>query len=204
MAYNLYIDTDRGVPVIAGANFNDSSIAALPPFVQGDSLKLRIWLLSGFSRLDPYNKIPVSGVTLQVALGTRTGSVTAYYTQQFTWTPSDDLGQPFFAATLALNTTAVNTLLGSNSSGLAWFEVKMVQSGVPVTVLSKQVTVQASVIKDGGVVVPAPLTPLSVEAAASMFVKVVHRGTFDVMYDDTIGFRISCDADGAAHFDPIS
>src|SRR5439155_752495 len=97
---DFYIDTDRGEVVLGPS---DSSIAALPPFVQGDSLDLRIWLLKNFSRLSAYTKVPVAGLTLQVALGTKVGDSTLYYTQQFTWVPSTDLGQPYFAAVLPMN-----------------------------------------------------------------------------------------------------
>src|SRR5438132_5910488 len=164
--HNIYIDIDRSVVVLSPT---DSSIAPLPPFIQDDTLNLRVWLLTDFSRTAAYTKIPVAGITLQVAIGTKSGNTTLYYTQQFTWVPSTDLGQPYFAAQLPMNTAGITALLGAGAAAQAWFEVKMIQSALPVSVLSQSITVQAAVIKAGGVPVPAGLTPMSVEAAYAAF-----------------------------------
>jgi hypothetical protein len=198
--HNLYIDIDRGEPVLGAA---DTSIAALPPFVQGDTLNLRIWLLKDFSRTTSFTTIPVAGLTLQVALGTKVGNSTLYYTQQFTWTPSTDLGQPYFSALFPMNTAALDTLLGGSSSTLCWFEVKMISDALPVTVLSKQVTVEAAVIKEGALTVPAGLTALSAEAANAMYVKIIHTGHFYLMNANGYGIDMWVDTDGTLHSDPI-
>lgn len=200
-ALNLYIDTDRGIAV---GGVNDSTAAKLPRFVQGDSLKLRIWLLTGFKRLGNFDQVPVSGITLQVALGSKSGSGAEYYTQQFTWTPSGDLGQPYFEATLPMNTAEIDGLLGANPTAPAWFQVRKTEGGTPATVLQEQVTIHASVIQDGIAEVPPPLTPLSAEAANAAFVRVIHTGSFDLMNANGKGVRIYVDDDGAFRTDPIS
>jgi hypothetical protein len=166
--HNLFIDTDRS-EVVIGAG--DSSIAALPAFVQQDTLNLRIILLTGFSRISNYTRIPVAGITLEVALGEKIGDDSLYYTQQFTWTPSSDLANPYFEATLPMNTPAIATLLGSGEQAQAWLEVKMIDGGLPRTVLSKRATIQAAVIKDGGLQEPATPTPLSAETAAATYLQ---------------------------------
>lgn len=199
-ALNLYIDIDRGECVRSAS---DSSIAPLPQLTQGDSLQLRIWLLAGFSRFVAYSKVPVSGITLQVAVGTRSGGATTYYTQQFTWTPSADLGQPYFTGTLPMNTAEITSLLGSSDKANAVLEAKMIVGGEPITVISRAVTINASVIKADTDVVPAPLTPLSAEAARAMFVQVSHVGPIDLMNANGKGVRIYCDDDGAFRSDPI-
>ncbi len=199
--HNIFVDLDRSVAV-RGAS--DSSIAELPPFVQGDSLQLKVWLLTGYSPLASYSKVPVSGITLQVAIGDKVGNDTNYYTQQFTWTASEDLGQPYFAATLPLNTAEITTLIGSAASRQAWLEIKMIEGATPVSVLSQLVTVHAAVIKEGGLTVPAELTPLSAEAANAAFVRVIHTGSFDLMNSNGKGVRVYCDEDGAFHADPIT
>ena len=198
--HNLYIDIDRGEPVLGAT---DSSIAALPPFVQGDSLNLRIWLLTAFSRVTAYTQIPVAGLTLQVALGVKIGNATTYYTQQFTWTPSEDLGQPYFSAVLPMNTAAIDTLLGSSSTATATFEVKMISSAVPVTVLTKEVRIHAAVIKEGGLTVPPGQTPLSAEVANATYVKIVHTGHWYLMNSNGYGIDLWVDTDGTFHQDPI-
>lgn len=200
-AFNLFVDCDRRKPVLSAA---DSSIAGLPPFVQEDSLQLKIWLLTGFSRLAGYSKVAVAGITLEVAIGTKTGGAAAYCTTQFTWTPSDDLGQPYFSGTLSMATAAITTLLAGGAKADAWFHIRKIESGTPSTILEEPITIHASVIKSGTLEVPAPLTPLSAEAANGTFVKQVHRGVIDLMYNDTIGVRLYCDSTGALRSDPIS
>ncbi len=166
--HSIFIDTDRGVPV---GGVSDSTIVDLPAFVQEDSLNLRITLLAGFSRLSDYTPIPVSGITLEVALGRKIGNTSTLYTQQFTWTASDDLADPYFAATLPMNTGAIATLLGSGAQADAYFEVKMLDGGLPRTVLSRLVKIQAAVIKDGGLEEPALPTPISAEACFAIFLQ---------------------------------
>lgn len=200
-AINLFIDIDRSEPV---AGKTEPSIVPLPRFIQGDSLLLRIWLLTGRSRVSSYSYVPVAGITLEAALGVKVGNATTYYTQQFTWTASEDLAQPYFEAVFPMNTDAITTLIGSAEQDQAWFEVKMIQDGTPITVLSKLVTVHASVIKEAGITVPAGLTPLSAEAAAASFVRVIHTGSFDLMNSNGKGCRLYVDDDGVFRADPIS
>lgn len=198
---NIYIDMDRGEVVLGKS---DSSIAPLPLFVQGDSLLIRIWLLTGYSKFRAYSYVPVDGITIQAALGEKIGNDTVYHTQQFTWTPSTDLNNPYWEATFPMNTQELTDLIGSNSSASSWFEVKIIQDLVPFTVLSKHVTVQASVIKEGGTVAQVLENPLSVEAANAAFVKVVHTGSFDLMNANGKGVRIYVDEDGAFRTDSLA
>lgn len=164
----LFIDTDRGEPV---ASATDSTVADLPTFTQGDILTLHITLLGGFSRISPYTPIPVSGLTLEVAIGEKIGNETVYYASQFTWTPSSDLAQPYFSGDLALNTSEITTLIGGNPTAKAFFEVKIIEDGLPWTVLSKQVEVNAAVIKDGGTSPLVSPTPLTAEVANATYLQ---------------------------------
>jgi len=201
---DLFINTDTGEPV---RSLTNGSIAELPPFVQENSLNLRIWLLRNFPVAGggQAEKIPVAGVTLEVALGLRRGDSATYYTQQFTWTPSLDLGQPYFAAVLPMNTLAIATLLGTNSSAQAWLEVTKIADGFPETVLQKLVTIQAAVIKTGTLVVPPGLTPLSAEAANAAFVpKSGIQGP--ILFIGSTGKTVMLDVDdsGQFHADPVT
>ena len=200
-SFDLFIDTDRCEPVIGPS---DSSVAVLPLFVQGDTIKLRVWLLKGFSQLDSFDEIPVAGVTLQMAIGTKVGNATIYYTQQFTWTASEDLGQPYFSGTLPMNTAAIDGLLDSDAKATAFLEVKMIVDATPTTVLSKQITVQAAVIKPDTLVVPVPLTPLSAESANATYTKVIHVGHRYLMNANGYGIDEWVDTDGVLHQDPVT
>jgi hypothetical protein len=194
--HRLYIDTDRSLPV---AGVSDSSVVDLPAFVQEDSLNLRITLLAGFSRVSDFTPIPVSGITLEVALGRKIGNTSTLYTQQFTWTASDDLADPYFEATLPMNTGAIATLLGANAQADAYFEVKMLDGGLPRTVLSRLVKVQAAVIKDGGLEEPALPTPISAETCEALFLQRTipcSSGNPVILQNGSVTMAVYVDTDG--------
>jgi hypothetical protein len=201
--HDLYIDCDRAAVVTSAT---DASRKELPKFVQGDTMLLRIFLLKGFSRTADYQQLPTEGLTLQVALGTRVGNATLYYTQQFTWTPSEDLANPYFEAELPMSTAAITTLLGSADSARAYFEIKYIRSGLPTTVLSEQVTIFAAVIKDGGFTEPTEPTPMSVEVANALYVKQSgFQGSLILISPDgTKQAELYYGDDGALHVDPIT
>lgn len=194
--HNLFIDVDRREAVIG---VSDTSIAVLPAFTQEDTLNLRIYLLTGFSRLSDYTRIATAGITLQVALGVKIGNQTVYYTQQFTWTANDDLADPYWSGSLPMNTQAIEDLLADDEDAPAWFEVKMLDGGLPRTVLSKRVTVNAAVIKDGGMSEPAEPTPLSAEAAIAMFLQRVipcSAGNPVILQNGSVTMAVYVDTDG--------
>ena len=195
---NILISTGEAV-----ANVNNLATAGLPRFVQGDSLKLRIFLLTPNGSVGAY--VPVSGITLQVALGAMP-STGSYYAQQFTWEPSVDLAQPYFEAVLSLNTAAINVLLADATDSPVWFEVKMIQDGLPTTVLSKATTIYGAVILPTVLTVPAGQTPLSAEAAAATFLGRTITGAFTIKSaDGSKSVLIYVDAaDGSFHADPVT
>jgi hypothetical protein len=174
---------------------DDLSVAGLPVFTQGDSIDLKIFLLQPSGSAAAY--IPTAGITLQVALGKKPSTGT-YYTQQFTWNPSSDAGQPYFEAVLPMNTAAINTLLNNITSAGAWFEVKMIQGGLTSTVLSKLVTINAAVILPGVLVVPPGQTPLSAEVANATFLGRVIVGPIYLVCqtDPTKKICLECNPDG--------
>jgi len=185
----------------------DDSRRELPRFTQGDSPTLRIWFLQPTGTFNnPYTYIATTGITAEVAIGTRFGDTTLYYTQQFTWSPSGDLANPCHEAVLPMNTAAITSLLGSGgSNNSAFFEIKMISGGVPTTVYSESCTIIAAVIKEGGITVPASPTPLSVEVGNVTYVRVEHVGSFVLVSEDdpTQKGLIYWGADGTLHADPI-
>jgi len=203
-AHNLYVDKDRQEAVIGK---DDSSPAKLPPFYQGDSFSLRIWVLEHFSKTAPYDYVPVAGVTVYAALGVKAGESKELYTWQYTWDASVDLEQPYFEAVFPMTTDEIGELLGDAASAEAWFEVKMVQDGLPSTILSKKVTVHASVIdldEETGDVAPG-LTPLSAEAANVSYLTREIYDSFDLINRATgKRRRLYVDEDGVLRSDPIT
>src|SRR2546430_13056264 len=128
MIYNIAIDVDVARLVVGRTNPRNTN---LPLFVQGDTgMVLRIRLLKDLDgATNTYTQIAVSGVTIQAAtLGRKIGSTVAYYTQQFTWSASTDLDDPYWYANFPLNTAAITLALGTASSIPAFFEVRMTDS----------------------------------------------------------------------------
>src|SRR5437763_1735519 len=83
--------------------------APLPLLVQGDTLNLRIFLLtrvSGFPVASPpFTQASLAGLTLNLALGDKVGNATNYYSTLFNVAP--DATNSFFSGALALNTAAI-------------------------------------------------------------------------------------------------
>jgi hypothetical protein len=200
--HTLYIDCDRATAVRSAS---DSTAKALPKFVQGDTLLLRVYLLQDFSRSSAYTQLPTLDLTLQAALGTRVGDETEYHTQQFTWTPSADLTDPYFEAEFPMSTAAITTLLGSEESAYAFFELKYIRAGLPTTVLSERVRVWAAVIKEGGLVEAAVPTPLSVEVANATYLRRTIQGVVRLVSEDGLKQAdLYLDNDGTFHVDPVA
>ncbi len=200
--HTLYIDCDRATAVRSAT---DSTAKALPKFVQGDTLLLRIYLLQGYSRSSEYTPVPTLDLTIQAALGIRVGNDTEYHTQQFTWTASADLADPYFEAEFPMSTAAITTLLGSDESAFSYFEVKYIRDGLPTTVLSEKVKVWAAVIKEGGLIEAAVPTPLSVEVANATYLQRTIRGVIRLVSEDgTKQADLYLDNDGTFHVDPVA
>ncbi len=201
---DLYIDTFAKRLV---TSLTDTTPVRFPSLVQEDTPTLRIWLLQQVANStieDPYVFIPTAGVTLQLAIGTRLGSSSTLYTQQYTWTASGDTTNPYFEAQLPMNTAGITTLLGNQGTASAYLEVKMTDT-YATTILSEQVTVLAAVIKSGGITSPIPTTALSAEVAAATFVKVEHTGSITLICetDSTKKIKLYCGTDGELHEDTI-
>lgn len=176
--FEIFIDTTTQEVV---RSFIDSSIAPLPKFVQGDTPTLKLWPLVRIGSAQgpsPYAYLGVAGLSFQVAIGTRIGNTTLYYTQQFVWI-ADPLNQSV-TALLPLNTPDITTLIGINSSASAWFEVKYLSGGLPTTILDKQIDLQAAVIKPGALIIPPGATALTAEDANATFLKRKISGAFYV------------------------
>jgi hypothetical protein len=196
VAHRIHIDVDRNLPV---GGKSDSGIASLPQLTQQDTLGLRITLLSGFSRFSDYTPVPVAGVTIEVALGAKVGNTSTLYSQQFTWTPSDDLADPYFEADLPMNTAEIATLIGSGAQAQAWLEVKMLTGGLPRTVLSQQVVISAAVIKDGALQAAALPTPISAETCEAIFLQRAipcSEGNPLILQNGSVTVALYIDGDG--------
>jgi hypothetical protein len=198
--YSLYVDVVANQLVLSDQS---NQQVDMPPLVQGDTPTFNIYLLNRnatYPVSNPFSIQSTAGLSLQVAIGTRVGNSTLYYTQQFAWTA--DAQNKYFTATLPLNTVAIDGLLNSASDASAWFEIKYLQNLVATTVLDKQVTIKASVIKAGALVVPPGQTPISAENANAVFLKRRIQGAIELVSPDgTRTAVLYVSNDGVCHFD---
>lgn len=200
---SLYIDIARNVLITGGPNLNPTP-AVLPALVQGDVLNLQIYLVQPTGGIPAYSIVNNAGLSLQVAIGDKVGNNTNYYATQFVWTA--DPTNSFFYAAISLNTAAITALLGANPTAASTFEVKYIAGGVPSTALEISVTINAAVIKAGGVgAPPAGLTAVSLEYCNATFLpRQVQGAIVLVSPDGTKKVALYVDNDGAVHQDPLN
>lgn len=167
---NLYIDTTSN-QILAGFSAPFALNPATLPLWFGDTLSLQIYLLNTNSSVlagfNSYTIINNAGLQLFVYLDDGTITPGVIYTQQINWTA--DPTNSFFYSTLSLNTMALQTLLGTATSAGATLKVGYVQGGLQTTVLSVPVSIGVG-LPSTQLVVPAGLTPLSLEVANNLFV----------------------------------
>ena len=169
---NLFVDTTSNsllAGLTAPITINPTSL----PLYYGDTLSLQVYLLNKVSSTlagsNPYTIINTAGLQLFVYLDDGTITPGNVYTQQISW--NTDPTNSYFYSTLALNTNAIQTLIGTGTSGNAVLKIGYIQNGVQTTVLSVNVVIGVG-IPPSSIVVPPGLTPLSVQVAQAMFVPI--------------------------------
>lgn len=146
--------------VIAG--LTDTSVAALPAFIRGDTIKFKLFVVSSSGRISVPTRTPTAGQTVEMALGFRGGTT---LTSQFTWTASEDLADPYWEASLPMNTDPIIAAMAGKTSVGVTLDVKLVEDGTPTTILLADTTIQSGVINPGDVVIPPGMTPIFAETA---------------------------------------
>ncbi len=164
----LYVDTTSN-DLISGLNRSDTVDPQKIPFYYGDTINLKIYLFDKVQTSSPNDFtpliIPTTGLQLFLYLddGIVNGTV---YTQQITW--STDANEQYFYASLALNTVALQTLLGATTGKQCYMKIGYIQDGLQTTVFSQLVNIGVG-IPNTTLVVPAGLTPLSAEVANATY-----------------------------------
>ena len=146
---DLFIDTALG-RLVSSAD-NSSPVNQLPPLVRGTTQNFHITLLKPTGGLNPpYTAMPVAGQTIQMAVGVL--GAASLLTDQFVWTPSTDIGQPFFAATLPLNTPEIAAAFDAVDAGTilipATMQVDRIEAGITTNVLLIDVLIKNALILD--------------------------------------------------------
>ena len=154
----------------------------LPPFVQGDTYPLEIQIAqpnyaAGFGA---YSLVNIAPFTMRVAIIGHLPIGNAADTPevlQVDWTK--DSATNCFRGVLSLNTAAIATLLGANTSKEAYFEIELRDgsTGYYQTIYPPQPTfnclIIAEAIEDGVLVGPPPSggTAMTTNEAMQLFVK---------------------------------
>lgn len=169
----LFNRTDNNTLVGGQSSTQVIDPSTLPLFF-GDTLQLTIYLLQtpiGYNATDPSNSklqtVPVNGLSLFLYLDNGIATAPTIYTQQINF--NVDLINNLWTGTLALNTAALQSLLGSATTASCWLKMGYVQGGLQTTTLSKLVNIAVG-LPQTNLVVPPGLTPLSAEVALATFV----------------------------------
>jgi len=168
---------------------------------QGGKLKIRWYpVVPTGSITAPYVKVPVSGITLDVAVGVRAGTATPY-ARQNSWTEHAD---GYLYATLDLNTTDLNNAIGTADTLTTYFEIKMSDGGVPRVTYQESITVTSVVIDPSGAAAlpTAAINYMTREECLALFVKFVGNAagaTIELPSPDGTRSRVlGCNDNGSA------
>lgn len=175
---SLYFDTGAGNvgdgigQIVAGPSNNQQF--APPPFVQGDTVTLRIYLLARNPTYPylPFTIINNGSLSLALTVGAKAGNGDGdHIVEQFTW--NRDANNQYFYANVSFATAEVATALGSAGSiSTQWLEVEYTQGGVPTTVFQQKITIHADVNKQSAQALGPGQTVQTVEDANARFAKL--------------------------------
>jgi hypothetical protein len=167
----LYIDTTANQLIAALNSARTVDITSLPLFYP-DTLQLQIYLLTKLQQVDPnvfpYSIISTAGLALSLEISDgKADNDRTVYASQYAW--NTDANNQYFFANLTLGTPAVKTLVQATEPGSApaYFKIAYLtpaQTDIFSKVVQIGIGVGAPVL-----VVPPPLTPLSVEVASQTF-----------------------------------
>lgn len=164
----------------------------LPDFNKYETVPLKIIILqpaSAASGIERYERLDISPLSLQVAINDTydDASPLAY---QNVWTKDET--DNVFSGELSLNTAALNTYLGSESSKAAYFEISISEGTARTLVYLAAITLKNSVLQVGSVA-PAPVDEYYTKSQAdSQFVRKIEDGFLNILspsgnYMRTIG-----------------
>ena len=182
----------------------------MPGMYQGAIVPMQVQIIEPNPDGGPHDFIVVdpTNLALQVAIyGSQpigTAALPAAIVTQFSWTT--DANAKAFTADVALNTTALNTFLGANSSLTAWIEFKVTEGGATTPIFQSSFTLYAGGIEATTESVPAGETPLSLEVAKQMFAtRLMEKGDSIIFQsgDETKHIRVFAHDDNSLHSDPF-
>lgn len=157
-----------------------------------------------------YTKLDLDNLTLKMGIGARAGGESLLaYTAPGSWTKNYDSGSSgpgYFSGAFDLNTTEMNTAMGSSDSISSYFEIQLGDSSNYRTAYNAAITIYATVMTSGA----AASLPTAAEQyytkteTAGLFAKLYGSETITLVSPDGTRFRtLGIDNDGNAIDDLI-
>jgi len=157
-----------------------------------------------------YEKLDLDNLTIKMAIGARAGGEDLLaYTAPGSWTKVYDSGSSgpgYFSGAFDLNTTELNTAMGSSDSISSFFEIQLGDSSNYRTAYNAGITIYATVMTSGSAAT-LPTTAdqfYTKEEVAGLFAKLYGSETITLQSPDGTRFRtLGIDNDGNAIDDLI-
>lgn len=157
-----------------------------------------------------YTKLDLDNLTLKMGIGARAGGEDLLaYTAPGSWTKNYDSGASgpgYFSGAFDLNTTEMNTAVGSSDSISSFFEIQLGDSGNYRTAYNSAITIYATVMTSGAAASLPTVADqyYTKEEIAGLFVKLYGSETVTLVSPDGTRFRtLGIDNDGNAIDDLI-
>lgn len=199
----LWNDIDNNTLIagpVGGSNWDQSEVRfSNRKIFQGSQLSIRWYAIKPDGQFS-YVRVPVSGLTLDIGIGARAGAE-SLLARQNVWTPHAD---GYLFSTLNLNTTGINTAIGSSDSLNTYLEIQMTENGNSRPVYQEAITITPVVIGPAGSsALPAAASQfLTREQCLAMFVQFVNNlpgATIELPSPDGSHTRLlGCNNDGSS------
>jgi len=208
--FQIYLDAfNRRLPLTLT---NQAAFTGLANAYQYGKIKFRIYPVrpNGNVTGTLYSVLDLDNLTLKMGIGAKAGGEDLLaYTAPGSWSKVYDSGASgpgYFSGELDLNTTEMNTAIGSASSVSSFFEIQLGDSSDYRTAYSAAITVNATVMTSGAAasLPTAAAEYYTKEEVAGLFAKLYGSETITLQSPDGTRFRtLGVDNDGNAIDDLI-
>lgn len=202
----LKLTIDRQSNILVNVN---GTATTLPALFLYNVKPLQIQVVDPTGLLNsPYTSVNLVGSTLRVGIWpapTGTAGGPAALALQTTWTW--DATNLWFTGSLDLGAAALESAIGTNTSGTFYFEVTLIQSGNRITLFQSTITVKA-VGDEGTTTSPTPVDtyPTRAEARSEFVPRIMENGGTIVIPDanGVYALELGCNTDGSVKMNVVT